>query len=606
MFLIPYSILSALTVFDSAVEGKYKETSAGRIIYVTDSAKNADNSTKNRTYYSDTTPAVPEGGHRVGDLWYKISLTDGCYYTYRWNGTAWQEINVYVSKSRIEQTDSRITSVVEKTGINSLGTGETLYSKINQTASDIRLEVSKIQVGGRNYALKTSNEWCNMISLSNIANQCLFAYKVLADNWQADDVITVSYDYKFQDVVKNANPYLALQGSGNVTGWTNSFTSNSILSRVSGTGEIRVSYSFTLSAQQVTNQYFNINIRHDNMTGMVCIKNMMIEKGTKPSDWTPAPEDIGEIAGSSLTLTDNKISLASKTIELKGTTIAKAIEAEDLKVGSRTGASALEVLKNGTFYAKGSSGTDSSLIIDSQNQSIEISSPYTGNSESTTYTPSTIKMSASQGSIRLQNSEGRTNVSAEGISVNGAGLNQLPGSSGMSQYGAINAYGKGNMTGYTSMSEWSHDTDFIAGVIGRAYNSATSNKAAAFGGWFTNLKANGLVLNTKFISYDTYTYLNKTDSLVISRNTANPHYVYLPTDCEIGTVIFLKNWYTGVLRVMPRYPNKLFDDSSENANYDLNNGMGAICFFIKAPLASSSTETGVWLISTMKWVGATQ
>ncbi|NDV78149.1 hypothetical protein [Dysgonomonas sp. 511] len=50
--------------------------------------------------------------------------------------------------------------------------------------------------------------------------------------------------------------------------------------------------SFTVSAAQLANASFGINIRHDYLTGTVYIRNLKIERGTKPTDWSPAPEDI--------------------------------------------------------------------------------------------------------------------------------------------------------------------------------------------------------------------------------------------------------------------------------------------------------------------------
>lgn len=523
------------TVFDSAVQGKYKETPTGNVIYVTDTAIKNDNSTKNRTYYSDSTPAVPEGGHRVGDLWYKISLTDGCYTTYRWSGTAWVQINVYVSKSRIEQTDSRITSVVEKTGINSLGNGETLYSKINQTATDIRLEVNKIQVGSRNYALNTKYEWYAPVTLTNINNQCIFAHKVLADNWQKGDTITVSFDYKFDNLVRGTGWGANLQGSGNLTAWNYGFGGMSLTAKIGTTatsGSFHVSYSFVISDQQATNDYFNINIRHNYMTGTASIRNLMVEKSTKPSDWQPAPEDIGQIAGSSLTLTDNKISLGAKTIELNGNTIAKAIQAQDLSVKTSDNSNIFEVKNNGRFYSKSVSGTQS-LEIDSQNRKIEFKNSTTNYTESGSKTVTqTTKIDASNGRFESSDSDYNTAyISSQGIFANRAGLNPYPSSSGFNLRAAVSGLG------FASMRSDYYFNQGIVGVFGRAYNSASTNKSPAYGGWFDVVKANGLCLGVRQISGSTT--LNQYDTYVTCYNTADIN-VYLPANPYDGTVIMIR------------------------------------------------------------------
>ena len=114
---------------------------------------------KNRTYYQDAQPTAPSGGFVVGDIWQKVTLTDisgninsdstknVCRLEYRWNGTTWVQINFNVSGSYVTQTNDSITSIVTKTGINSLGTGETLKSLIDQTPGKIELAVSAIQIG---------------------------------------------------------------------------------------------------------------------------------------------------------------------------------------------------------------------------------------------------------------------------------------------------------------------------------------------------------------------------------------------------------------------------------------------------------------------------
>ena len=59
--------------------------------------------------------------------------------------------------SRITQTADAITAEVSKTGTGNLGEGETLYSKINQTATSIRAEVSEnYQVKGNYYTVQSS------------------------------------------------------------------------------------------------------------------------------------------------------------------------------------------------------------------------------------------------------------------------------------------------------------------------------------------------------------------------------------------------------------------------------------------------------------------
>lgn len=539
-------LTGAFTDADWVETTKYTDdTKANAAQTAATNAQNTANA-KNRTYYSDTTPATPTGGNKVGDLWYKISLTDGCYLTYRWNGSTWQQINVYVSKSRIEQTDTRITSVVEKTGVNSLGNGETLYSKINQTASDIRLEVNKIQVGSRNYALKTSGVYPAAITLTNIQNQTIFPFTVKADNWKAGDTVTVSFDYKYSNLKKgNTSSKINIQGSGNITAWTNGFGGYAFTDKLNfatGTGEAKITYSFVLSAAQMQNTSFNTSIRHDYLTGTVAIKNFMVEKSTKPSDWSPAPEDIGQIAGSSLTLTDNKITLGAKTIELKGHTIAKAIQAEDLNVQTADGSSIFQVQNNGRFYSKSVSGQQS-LEIDSQNRKIEFKNTqnvYTETNGMKSVTQTT-KIDATSGMFESRDTDANVaNISSQGIFANRAGVSPYSAATGINLKASIAGLGFGAMN-KSYFSNWG-----LVGVFGRASNSNTSNPAPAYGGWFDILKVNGLVLRVRRISASTT--LSQSDVYVSCYNTSEIN-LYMPANPYEGTVIFVRRVNSPNIRI---------------------------------------------------------
>lgn len=336
-----------------------------------------------------------------------------------------------------------------------------------------------------------------------------------------------------------------------------------------------------------------------------------LEKGNKITEWNLSPEDtqssidkaqstadskttLDEVS-SSLTLTDNKISLASKTIELKGTTIAKAIEAENLKVGSRTGSSALEVLKDGTFYAKGSSGTNQSLTIDSGTQSVNLVTPYSVSNNGSNYdlvNPTSLEISSKTGGVKIQSGSKSAIVSTEGVYANYAGQNVYAGSTGINQRAAIVGIGQANI------SQSILNDVFVAGVYGRASNLST---APAYGGYFDMLRANGFVMSMINISESTDqgTYLNRETSFVLG-NSEVMQTVYLPDDAYPGTLIWLKQWYTGYMRIRPCGTQRLFDDSSQNDYIDVGEGWTAMCVFI-GDWGKGATSYGTWMISKFRF-----
>lgn len=112
-------------------------------------------------------------------------------------------------------------------------------------------------------------------------------------------------------------------------------------------------------------------------------------------------------------------------------------------------------------------------------------------------------------------------LSADGVFANSPGTDALPASTGIEAKGALVGLGYGKMTKRYS-------GDFIAGVIGRASNSA-SNPAPAYGGAFWGLKSFGRYVGAKSITsnytvglYDERIYCFNTKSISV-KLMSNPH-----------------------------------------------------------------------------------
>ena len=169
---------------------------------------------------------------------------------------------------------------------------------ISAAATDATNKVNAVSIGGRNYVRNTSNVWSSPVTLNNILNQCIFSHTVYTDGWIAGETISVSFEYKYEDIVKvGTATTMNLQGGGNVTGYTNGWPSHNFFSKIDftkGSGIAAVKYSFIVNSNQLANASFGLNIRHDYLTGKVCIRNLKVERGTKTTDWSPAPEDINQ------------------------------------------------------------------------------------------------------------------------------------------------------------------------------------------------------------------------------------------------------------------------------------------------------------------------
>ena len=215
-----------------------------------------------------------------------------------------------------------------------------------------------------------------------------------------------------------------------------------------------------------------------------------------------------------------------------------------------------------------------------------------------------IKLNASQGmlEVRAKNSPsystGTAYLSPNGIFANLAGTNAMPASSGYTHRGAIVGLGFANV----AKRDWQLNAleTIVAGVYGKASNSGT---APAFGGFFYDLYAGGLTLGNRAISGTEQTvYLNAADTMIIGY-TSDTSIVYLPANPKEGQVVWVKQWWTGTMRVRPRTGHHIYDDNTENEYYDFDCGRAEMFVFTIGYITSGNTTTKkeAWLVSAWKW-----
>lgn len=238
------------------------------------------------------------------------------------------------------------------------------------------------------------------------------------------------------------------------------------------------------------------------------------------------------------------------------------------------------------------------IELDAKNNRIYIKSATSGGDYAVeTGLGSKIELNAATGIIEAR-SNGSTSavsyMSPSGIFANRAGTRCVAASSGLDQRAAICGLGYGNL----NKTEWeSGESTLLAAVYGYASNSGT---APAFGGYFFNLKANGLTLGIKkiFEKSTTTTYLTDAQTLVVGLSSVKKN-VYLPASDKQGQTIILKQLWTGYMRVYPRSGYKLYDDSTENEYYDVGQGQCLIAHFVK--FAINGENVSVWTLSRFKY-----
>lgn len=219
------------------------------------------------------------------------------------------------------------------------------------------------------------------------------------------------------------------------------------------------------------------------------------------------------------------------------------------------------------------------IILDASMARILIESSRSGGDYSESqYQGSKITIDANSGVIEARSKSNSSRVaymSPTGIFCNNAETQAVSATLGISRKASIVGLGFGNL----NKSQWDNES-FIAGVYGTANNSGT---APAYGGFFQNLMAAGLLLNVKSIDDNSgTTYLTEYQSLVLGlTNKGVTKTVYLPNDGVVGRFVFVKQIGVGQLRFYPRSGQYIHDDSSANDYYDIPEGWMGVFAFVR-------------------------
>lgn len=164
-------------------------------------------------------------------------------------------------------------------------------------------DLNAIQIGGRNLARWTYSDWSKWYSeFSGTTNTCVpVSNQVLTNGLKVGDTVIYKMEYKHQNIVAASGQKAEcwLQGSGNITAWNAGAFPGSSRYELSGSGTHTFEGTFTVTADHLKNDYWGLNIRHDYVqSGSISFRMLKVEKGTKATDWSPAPEDLESYADS--------------------------------------------------------------------------------------------------------------------------------------------------------------------------------------------------------------------------------------------------------------------------------------------------------------------
>lgn len=202
-----------------------------------------------------------------------------------------------------------------------------VLKKYNGSSWDITGASSIDVIGGVNRALLTDTAK-TVTGFTGNANYCTTLYTVLSKGLVAGKNVTISFDLSYTGMTKNSNGDLWVQGAGDVTGWNPGAWAagphiTSYIDWVAGTGSAKVSLTFPVNSNYMTNTLWILNLRCDYITGgTITISNFKVEYGDKPTAWNEAPEDVqGEIDDINASLTemtsDNQLTAEEKQLVKK-------------------------------------------------------------------------------------------------------------------------------------------------------------------------------------------------------------------------------------------------------------------------------------------------
>jgi len=387
------------------------------------------------------------------------------------------ESRVTTAEGNISSVTGRVTTA-ESTITQQAGQ---IATKVTQTEVDN--SISALTIGGRNLILNSSKELRN----SNVAQYVGGLSPDVSNIYYADynlvpgDVITFKI---YLDCTTNT----LKGGRARISYYKPDNTYGAVLGNIIGIGEKGysiVSHTIVAGYDRVVMLIGSSNTAVVT-SEIVKYKEAKLEKGTKATDWTPAPEDIeGRMttAESSITQNANNIALKVSTTDYTGTTVASLINQSADAIKIQAGHIALEGLvtvnENFKVLADGSMEAKNGKF-----QGVITTTDATGNTELKLIRRAMIMYDPTDHTPRgLISSSKDSGVEDEGVAI------ELPKSSAHPTYFSVGFLDSLN----EETGEWSGDE-----AVMKISRDASGNIKTNVKGSFTasnNIQAGSIVLN---------------------------------------------------------------------------------------------------------------
>lgn len=178
--------------------------------------------------------------------------------------------------------------------------------EVKETADSANDKIDNLEIGGRNLLLKTSEERVIVGTgkSSETSNEYLYSeYGSKSLHGGKYSVAAVSYDYVTDDATSGT---IIVQSYNEVA--TNLSSIN--LSETIKSGHVEEVFKIPDTWSNSTNA--GVKFLLNNVTGTVRFSNLKLELGNKPTDWSPAPEDVQSSLNSSENKSNNALEQTSE------------------------------------------------------------------------------------------------------------------------------------------------------------------------------------------------------------------------------------------------------------------------------------------------------
>ena len=234
---------------------------------------------------------------------------------------------LYATQTSLKATSDSLSANITanaKTAQSAVDKATSLEANLNgfkTTVSETyttKTDFNNLSVGGRNLLRKTSSKWSDWITITpNVVNFIVnIGTYTIEDGLVPDAWYSSQIELEFTDVTSTEGKIATAWSQGSVdNGWTeifNPFTQNLLPQTSIKNAVYSLKHSNKAHKSNAKNKKFDFEIRCDYFaSGKIRYRKAKWETGNKPTDWSPAPEDLqpaGDYAtNSSLTQTANSI-----------------------------------------------------------------------------------------------------------------------------------------------------------------------------------------------------------------------------------------------------------------------------------------------------------